>query len=102
MWSPTVSFTAGPLHATGAGDSRGTRCPVRADRSGSPAQPVEPRGHGRCARRGARRSHIAVFDTAFHATLSPEAFIYPLPAEWSMEPSSWAAPDAHRHAQMLS
>ena len=24
-------------------------------------------------------SHVAVFDTAFHATLSPEAYTYPLP-----------------------
>jgi acetate kinase len=27
--------------------------------------------------------HFAVFDTAFHATLSPEAFLYPLPWEWT-------------------
>lgn len=27
--------------------------------------------------------HVAVFDTAFHATLAPEAFMYPLPLEWS-------------------
>jgi acetate kinase len=27
--------------------------------------------------------HVAVFDTAFHATLSPEALTYPLPFEWS-------------------
>ena len=27
--------------------------------------------------------HVAVFDTAFHATMSPEAFTYPLPAEWT-------------------
>jgi acetate kinase len=27
--------------------------------------------------------HIAVFDTAFHATLAPEARVYPLPYEWS-------------------
>jgi acetate kinase len=26
--------------------------------------------------------HVAVFDTAFHATLPPEAFTYPLPAAW--------------------
>lgn len=29
--------------------------------------------------------HVAVFDTAFHATLSPEARTYPLPANWSRE-----------------
>jgi acetate kinase len=28
-------------------------------------------------------SHVAVFDTAFHATLSPEARTYPLPYDWS-------------------
>src|SRR6185295_11045738 len=27
--------------------------------------------------------HVAVFDTAFHATLAPEAFTYPLPREWN-------------------
>jgi acetate kinase len=27
--------------------------------------------------------HVAVFDTAFHATLMPEAFTYPLPFEWT-------------------
>ncbi len=27
--------------------------------------------------------HVAVFDTAFHATLSPEARTYPLPCDWS-------------------
>lgn len=27
--------------------------------------------------------HVAVFDTAFHATLTPEAYTYPLPHEWS-------------------
>ena len=27
--------------------------------------------------------HVAVFDTAFHATLAPEAFTYPLPHEWN-------------------
>lgn len=26
--------------------------------------------------------HVAVFDTAFHATLTPEAYSYPLPHEW--------------------
>jgi acetate kinase len=26
---------------------------------------------------------IAIFDTAFHATLGPEAFTYPIPAEWT-------------------
>jgi acetate kinase len=29
--------------------------------------------------------HIAVFDTAFHATLPPEAFTYPVPARWTHE-----------------
>lgn len=29
-----------------------------------------------------RRPHVAVFDTAFHATLPPEAFVYALPYEW--------------------
>ena len=28
------------------------------------------------------RPHVAVFDTAFHATLPPEAFVYALPYEW--------------------
>lgn len=27
--------------------------------------------------------HIAVFDTAFHATLAPEAYVYPLPGAWT-------------------
>jgi len=27
--------------------------------------------------------HVAVFDTAFHATLAPEAYTYPLPAKWT-------------------
>jgi acetate kinase len=29
--------------------------------------------------------HVAVFDTAFHATLTPEAYTYPLPHEWSSQ-----------------
>jgi acetate kinase len=27
--------------------------------------------------------HVAVFDTAFHTTLAPEAYTYPLPYEWT-------------------
>lgn len=30
-------------------------------------------------------SHVAVFDTAFHATLSPEAYTCPLPQKWTRE-----------------
>jgi acetate kinase len=26
--------------------------------------------------------HVAAFDTAFHSTLSPEAYVYPVPREW--------------------
>ena len=29
--------------------------------------------------------HVAVFDTAFHATLPPEAYTYPVPHAWSRE-----------------
>ena len=29
--------------------------------------------------------HVAVFDTAFHATLLPEAYTYPLPHQWTRE-----------------
>jgi acetate kinase len=29
--------------------------------------------------------HVAVFDTAFHATLPPEAWTYPIPAKWTRE-----------------
>jgi acetate kinase len=29
--------------------------------------------------------HVAVFDTAFHATLPPEAYTYPLPQHWESE-----------------
>ncbi len=29
--------------------------------------------------------HVAVFDTAFHATLTPEAYRYPVPEEWFRE-----------------
>lgn len=29
--------------------------------------------------------HIAVFDTAYHATLSPEAYTYPVPHAWASE-----------------
>jgi acetate kinase len=29
--------------------------------------------------------HIAVFDTAFHATLPPEAWTYPVPAKWTVD-----------------
>jgi acetate kinase len=32
-----------------------------------------------------RTPHIAVFDTAFHATLPPEAYTYPLPRRWTQE-----------------
>jgi acetate kinase len=31
------------------------------------------------------RPHVAVFDTAFHATLPDEAATYPLPARWRLE-----------------
>jgi acetate kinase len=30
-------------------------------------------------------AHVAVFDTAFHATLPPEAWTYPIPASWTRE-----------------
>ncbi|MEW4490232.1 acetate kinase [Thalassoglobus sp. JC818] len=53
--------------------------------------------------------HIAVFDTAFHATLPPEAYTYPVPDEWT---NQWGvrrygfhglshAYCAHRAAEML-
>ena len=29
--------------------------------------------------------HVAVFDTAFHATLPPEALTYPIPANWTRD-----------------
>ena len=29
--------------------------------------------------------HVAVFDTAFHATLPPAAYTYPLPARWTRD-----------------
>jgi acetate kinase len=29
--------------------------------------------------------HVAVFDTAFHATLAPEAYTYPVPASWTRD-----------------
>jgi acetate kinase len=29
--------------------------------------------------------HVAVFDTAFHATLPPEAWVYPIPQKWTRE-----------------
>lgn len=29
--------------------------------------------------------HVAVFDTAFHATLPPEAYTYPVPASWTRD-----------------
>ena len=29
--------------------------------------------------------HVAVFDTAFHATLAPAAYTYPLPAKWTRD-----------------
>ena len=29
--------------------------------------------------------HVCVFDTGFHATLEPEAFVYPLPWAWYEE-----------------
>lgn len=29
--------------------------------------------------------HVAVFDTAFHATLAPEAWTYPIPEKWTRE-----------------
>ncbi len=29
--------------------------------------------------------HVAVFDTAFHATLPPEAYTYPVPAKWTRD-----------------
>jgi acetate kinase len=29
--------------------------------------------------------HVAVFDTAFHATMAPEAWTYPIPQEWTRD-----------------
>lgn len=29
--------------------------------------------------------HVAVFDTAFHATLAPDAYTYPVPHQWTSE-----------------
>src|SRR4029077_11513042 len=29
--------------------------------------------------------HVAVFDTAFHATLPPEAWAYPIPGKWTRD-----------------
>jgi acetate kinase len=29
--------------------------------------------------------HVAVFDTAFHATMPPEAYTYPVPASWTRD-----------------
>lgn len=29
--------------------------------------------------------HVAVFDTAFHSTLSPATYTYPIPAQWTRE-----------------
>src|SRR5262249_61275051 len=29
--------------------------------------------------------HVAVFDTAFHATLAPEAYTYPVPQSWTRD-----------------
>ena len=29
--------------------------------------------------------HVAVFDTAFHATLPPEAWTYPVPLKWTRD-----------------
>lgn len=29
--------------------------------------------------------HVAVFDTAFHATLAPEAYTYPVPGHWTRD-----------------
>lgn len=29
--------------------------------------------------------HVAVFDTTFHASLKPEAFVYPVPAKWTRD-----------------
>ncbi len=29
--------------------------------------------------------HVAVFDTAFHATMPPEAFTYPVPEVWTRD-----------------
>ena len=53
--------------------------------------------------------HVAVFDTAFHATLSPEAFTYPLPLDltkrWGLRRFGFHglshAYSAERAAQML-
>jgi acetate kinase len=36
---------------------------------------------------GASVPHVAVFDTAFHATMPPQAALYPLPWEWTQQ---WA------------
>ena len=43
------------------------------------------RGDRRGATRAAGRAHVAVFDTAFHATMPEEAATYALPARWRDE-----------------
>jgi acetate kinase len=44
--------------------------------------PIAARVIGAARSAIAGRPHVAVFDTAFHATLAPEAFVYALPHEW--------------------
>ena len=40
--------------------------------------------------------HIAVFDTAFHATLPPEARTYPVPGTWTKCRRGWTGPNIRR------
>lgn len=48
-------------------------------------QPRCLEGISACKTLFADAPQVAVFDTAFHASLPPEAFIYPLPYEWYSE-----------------
>ena len=91
--APTASIEAVGHRVVHGGDAVHRADADRRRRSSRPstalARPRAAPQRARPRRRSARRArrcpdvpHVAVFDTAFHATLPPEAFRYPVPERW--------------------
>ena len=72
----------GPVHRAGRRRRRRDRAAGRARHARAPASTARDRRDRRRAPRRPRATHVACFDTAFHATLPPAAHVYALPAAW--------------------
>ena len=73
------------LLGAGADQRRRAGRDPRPRRARAAAQPGQRGRHrGRAARASRTLPHVAVFDTAFHATLPPRAFTYAVPRAWGV------------------